>query len=285
MSQEEITIYLPNGDIQAIVYGDKSAPPMLAMHGWLDSAASFDYLAPLLPDFRIIAIDLPGHGLSSHRPKGAYFHIAEYIADAFMVADELGWDRFSILGHSLGAAIGCLMAGTMPERVIQLGLIDALGPYAVKRDELPHVIRKSILDYQRLPKKRVPHYHAPEEAMTARLRKTPMLERSVKALVDRNLKQTDSGYVWRNDPRLLLTPLLMLTEEDIETFLQSITCPTCLIRPDDGWPFSETLFNSRTQCVANLEVHRMPGQHHVHLDDPEGVRDILLPFFKENVVG
>lgn len=46
---------------------------MIALHGWLDNAASFSLLAPLLANQRILALDLDGHGYSGHRPAGAQY--------------------------------------------------------------------------------------------------------------------------------------------------------------------------------------------------------------------
>ena len=45
------------------------------MHGWQDNAGSFDRLIPLLPrNHAYLAIDLPGHGLSSRIPNGMQYH-------------------------------------------------------------------------------------------------------------------------------------------------------------------------------------------------------------------
>jgi len=278
---QAIEIKIPSATIAGIRYGDPKLPPILAMHGWLDCATSFDHLAPLLTKHHIIAIDLPGHGLSSHRPHGCYFHITEYIADCFLVADELGFTEFTLLGHSMGAAIACLMAGVQPDRIKQLVLIDALGPYAVCQDMLPQVVAKSIAEYKKLPQKRIPCYESIDAAKAARMAKTPMNVSSLDTLVNRALKLTAHGYMWRNDARLMLTPLLMLPEESIVAFLKKITASTCLIRPDEGWPFEETLFNSRREFVKNLAVHQIPGKHHVHLDDPKTVAAIVNEFLNE----
>ncbi|MCG8335651.1 MAG: hypothetical protein MJE63_14115, partial [Proteobacteria bacterium] len=49
-------------------WGNKKGQKILALHGWLDNAATFDHLAPLLPEVDLVALDFPGHGFSAHRP-------------------------------------------------------------------------------------------------------------------------------------------------------------------------------------------------------------------------
>lgn len=85
-------------------------PRVLALHGWLDNAASFVPLAPHLSALQLVAIDLPGHGHSAHLPAGASYTTAAAICHVLDVADALGWDRFSLLGHSMGAGIASLTA-------------------------------------------------------------------------------------------------------------------------------------------------------------------------------
>ena len=68
---EEKTISIPGFTIAAREWGAADGIPVLAVHGWLDNASSFQFLAPLLPQAHIVAVDLPGCGLSSHRAPGA----------------------------------------------------------------------------------------------------------------------------------------------------------------------------------------------------------------------
>ncbi|MGL4692583.1 MAG: alpha/beta fold hydrolase, partial [Stenotrophomonas maltophilia] len=81
---------------------------VLALHGWLDNAASFVPLAAQLPELELVAIDLPGHGHSAHLPPGTQYNTPGAICHVLDVADALGWDRFVLLGHSMGAGIASL---------------------------------------------------------------------------------------------------------------------------------------------------------------------------------
>ncbi|MEM8768285.1 MAG: alpha/beta hydrolase, partial [Pseudomonadota bacterium] len=72
--------------ITAKRWGDPAGEPTLALHGWLDNAATFDRLAPLLPELNLVALDFAGHGLSDHRPPGVHYHSFTDIQDVMAVA-------------------------------------------------------------------------------------------------------------------------------------------------------------------------------------------------------
>src|SRR5512135_2942994 len=129
MPPRDIELSLPGQRLAAQAWGEESQPKLLALHGWLDNAASFAALAPLLcGHFHIVAIDFPGHGRSDWRPPGAWYHYVDYLSDALAAADTLRWGRFGLLGHSLGAAVASMLAGACPERIERLLLIEGLGP-------------------------------------------------------------------------------------------------------------------------------------------------------------
>ncbi len=283
LQAEEIRIDLPDYSIAALAWGSKTGKPILALHGWLDNAASFIPLAPFMKDFRLIAIDLPGHGLSSHYPKGVYFHLVDYIPDVLNVIDHLGWQNCALLGHSLGAGIASVVAAIMPERICALGLIDGIGPISVNEQQMPDMMRKAIEEYSRIPTKKLNTYATEEEAMNARLTASKMKLSSVELLVKRGLKKVDNGYMWRTDPRLLCKPLMMFCESQVAPFLKKITSKTCLLRPSPGWPFDEKVFTARIGYLQSIEVHRISGDHHIHMDHPEIVGPILYDFYNRTL--
>src|SRR3546814_16881901 len=68
----------------------------------------------------LVAPDLPGHGRSAHLPPGADYSFAGALHSVLDVADALGWERFALLGHSMGAGIASLLAAGAPGRVERL---------------------------------------------------------------------------------------------------------------------------------------------------------------------
>ena len=82
----------------------------MALHGWLDNALSFSVVAPKLAGYRVIALDLSGQGFSDHRSPDATYHIWDDIPQLLSVADQLGFEKLAVAGHSRGAAIAVLLA-------------------------------------------------------------------------------------------------------------------------------------------------------------------------------
>jgi pimeloyl-ACP methyl ester carboxylesterase len=283
MLVKEFSLTIPTCVLAGKEWGEKSQqyPTILAAHGWLDNAGSFNHLIPLLNYPHIIAIDLPGHGYSSHRPAGIYFHLLDYVAEIISIANTLKLEKFSLLGHSLGASILSLVAGTIPERIDKLVLLDALGAFTASEEFAPSIMQTATIQYENLKNKNIPQYSSREAAIQARLKGGGQIHRaSVLTLLERGLKQEGSSYRWRNDPRLLLKPLSMLSELQVAAFLHNISAPTCLIRPERGWPFSEEIFLQRTRLVKNIQVFRVTGDHHAHLDHPAETAKILNSFFQ-----
>ena len=68
MDFEEVRLSLPHIELAAHLYGPEDGVPVLALHGWLDNAASFARLAPKLEGMRIVALDFAGHGQGTGQP-------------------------------------------------------------------------------------------------------------------------------------------------------------------------------------------------------------------------
>ena len=82
-------------------WGRPGFTPIIALHGWLDNAASFDHLIPLMNNVHVIALDMMGHGKSSHRSADSFYEPWIDVGDVISVADQMLWDEFTLLGLSL----------------------------------------------------------------------------------------------------------------------------------------------------------------------------------------
>lgn len=283
MQAQEIHIEISSGTLSALAWGPTDGKPILAIHGWLDNAASFIPIAQYFSDHRLIAIDLIGHGHSTHPPKGIYLHYIDYVANVVEIMDKMGWGTCTLLGHSLGAGIATIVAGTIPDRISSLALVDGIGPITLEEPQFPDLLQKALSDYAKLPQKKLPFYSSINEAVLARLQVSKMNKGSVELLVNRGIKPVTGGYTWRTDPRLTCSPLVMYTENQIPPFLGRIHCNVCLIRPSHGWPFDDKVFSDRIRHLDNIEVHRVHGGHHVHMDHPDQVGTIFNDFFQRSI--
>jgi pimeloyl-ACP methyl ester carboxylesterase len=129
-SPVELQIPVPWGHISAKAWGNpESKIPVLAVHGWLDNAGTFDRLVPQLSNsLYIVAVDLPGHGLSTHLPAGMPYHFGDFLLTMRRITKFLKWTRFSILGHSMGAGLGVFYSSMFPSSVERLVMLDMIKP-------------------------------------------------------------------------------------------------------------------------------------------------------------
>jgi len=279
---ESLELDTRDGRIAALAWGPADGRPMLALHGWLDNAASFTELAPRLAralSVRIVSLDLPGHGLSEHK-RGPY-HFIDWVADAIHAADALGWDRFGLLGHSMGAGISALVAGTIPERIDRCVLIEGTGPLSDDPAEAARRLARALRIEARKqdPNKRL----FPDlDSAAERLREAATMKlESARILVARGLEARERGWTWRADPRLRVDSRMRLTEQQVLAFLQAIRSPVLLISASEGWPYERAAVQRRIDAVAELTHVELPGNHHLHLDDPEPVAAAIVGFLAE----
>lgn len=276
---EELDLQTPWLRLTARVWGPPDGIPVLAVHGWLDNAASFDMLAPLLPNLRLAAVDLPGHGRSSHRPPGGHYHFVDFIPDVVAAADALGWEHFALLGHSMGGGIASFIAAILPERVTGLAMIEGLGPPTSHPADGPVNLRKSMEQMDALRRKKPPIYPSVEAAIQARCQGGGLSWRAATQLVARGLQPVGGGFVWRTDPRLRFVSPLYLSEPQILAYMERIQAPALLICGDTGYLVQRAYMQDRYARVADLHIKIVPGEHHPHLEDPEPCARCLRPFF------
>ena len=214
MLTEEIRIHANGMELAAKQWGSADAPAIIALHGWLDNAASFDRLAPALPSYRIIALDLAGHGYSAHRPEGVRYHMLDNVDDVIALADALDLKRFILLGHSMGAGIATYTAASFPERVSRLVLVEGISSNTSRPDEGPSVLRKAVEDMKKAGARRKPVYETRDEAILARSQVIGGI--SVDAathICSRGLESVGSGFTWRSDPRLIMSAAIRPTDD------------------------------------------------------------------------
>ncbi|MDF0733223.1 alpha/beta hydrolase [Pseudomonas entomophila] len=276
---EEVRLSLGHIELAAHLFGPADGLPVIALHGWLDNANSYAYLAPRLQGLRIVALDLAGHGYSQHRPLGASYTLADYAHDVLRVAEQLGWQRFGLLGHSLGAIISVQLAGALPERVSHLALIDGVIPPTVAEQDAAERLGMALQAQLRLDGKRKSVYASLEEGVQARMKGMVAVSReAAELLAQRGLMPVPGGYSWRSDNRLTLPSPTRLNEAQAMAFVRRVSCPACLVVAADG------MLARHTALLEQLPFEQvtLPGGHHLHLNDEQGaalVADCFNRFF------
>lgn len=253
---------------------------VLALHGWLDNAASFDALAAQLPGCEIVALDLAGHGRSGHRPPGAWYHYVDYLDEVVEVLDQLRWDRCVWLGHSLGGALLLLLAAALPHRVARLVLVESGGPLGGHPDRALDQLRRGLDDRARhRDGKALRVFADPGEAVAARMRANGLSDAAARALVGRGLEPVPGGQQWSSDPRLTLASPLRIDEAHIQALIAAVACPTLILLAEPALPFmSEADRAARLALLPQARVLSFPGHHHLHMETPAPLAAAIAAF-------
>lgn len=238
---------------------------IVALHGWLDNAASFDLLAPMLAQkHRVIAVDLAGHGLSYHRSRDSGYNIWQDLRDIDALVESLGLEHFILMGHSRGAIISSIYAATLPQQVKSCILLDGFLPEPVAPGNAPNQLAQALTDNKVLTSKQSRRYSSRREALGARMRGPLALSEEAATLVaNRSLTVKDGTYFWRSDMRLKGASEVKFSSEQCRAFAEAIRCPTLLLKAKErGVEVDSQLL----AAVPNLEFRELPGGHHFHLE-------------------
>ena len=245
-------------------WGVPDGLPVLALHGWLDNCGSFAVLAPLLSGVRLIALDLAGHGLSGHRSADATYNIWQDVGDIHAVATQLEWDSFALLGHSRGAMVATLTAGTFPECITHLALLDSLVPQALPGAQIPGQLRRSILERDNRGQRPLKCYPTLAEATAVRVRgDSPLSPDAAPHIVARGVEAVAGGYCWRSDEKLKIASEIKLTPDIVAAFVRAIRCPVKLLLADAA---RISRCYGMDQLLPQLDIEVIPGSHHFHME-------------------
>jgi pimeloyl-ACP methyl ester carboxylesterase len=121
------TVALPDGiTLGYVQLGDPAGMPVVLIHGYTDSDLDWAPLVPYLSkNFRLVIVDLRGHGVSS-KPQCCYTRL-DFAYDIKLLLDSLGIARADIVGHSLGSIVAQTFAEFWPQRTGRVVLISSTG--------------------------------------------------------------------------------------------------------------------------------------------------------------
>ncbi len=281
MILQPFTLPLATTRVAGLRSEHRQVPRVLALHGWLDNAASFVPLAAHLPALDLVAIDLPGHGHSAHLPPGTQYNTPGAICHVLDVADALGWDRFTLLGHSMGAGIASLTAAAAPERVERLIAIEALGGLRGPEEETASRLREHVQAARRLGDKRLRVFADLAAPVRARMMANQLSEPCARLLVERGVMPVEGGYSWCSDPRLMLPTAMRMSETQIDNLLAAIECPTQVVYASPAQSYyPEPMRSERLKLLRDGRVAVFPGTHHLHMEHPGTVAAVITAFLQ-----
>jgi pimeloyl-ACP methyl ester carboxylesterase len=279
MTLREVVIPAAWGELAGLRLERPGRPQVIALHGWLDNAASFLPLSSRLPELDLLLLDLPGHGRSAHLPPGAEYGLTTHLHATLDAADALGWERFTLLGHSMGAAIAALVAAAAPHRIERLALIETLGPLAEDVENSAIRLQQAVAAARSQPGRSLRVFPDLAVAVRARMQASQLDEACARLLVERGTRAALGGHMWSSDPRLTRPAATRLAESQVMALLAALACPVRVLYADPAQPyFPEPVRMARLAAVPHAALTLVPGGHHLHMDQPARVAELLGPF-------
>lgn len=265
----------------ALIRRGQSGPRVIALHGWLDNALSFEPMFDSLDGLQLACLDFPGHGDSPPRAEAAHYHFDDYVFDVLAAADGLGWDSFHLLGHSLGGAVASVLSAACPARVESLSVIEGLGPLSAPPDTTAEGWRKAVQASRDRPRR----VHADRAAaIDARTRNSDLPRPAAERLAARGLERVADGWQWRHDLRLTWPSTQRYTEPQVLDLLGHIEAPVmCVLASPRSRVVPGGFIERRAAAVPGLKLHEVSGGHHLHMQAPETVARLIRKHIKEHI--
>ncbi|XP_066598468.1 probable serine hydrolase isoform X2 [Prorops nasuta] len=291
---EEVQIPVPWGHISGKWWGSKSIQPIVALHGRQDNAGSFDKLIPLLSgNISVLCLDMPGHGYSSHYPKGQFYYVYwDGVLLLRRIFKHFKWHKVKLLGHSLGGAISFLYAACYPDEVDFFICLDIASPCVrdiTKTTGITGEYVDKFLKYETLSSDSMPCYERGEMLdIVYDAYKGSVTRESAEVLMIRGMQPADvpGQYYFSRDPRLKVALMGMLSMDLVLSYAAQIKCSYLNIRAKPGMEFEniecyKIVLDKIQQGARKFFYHEVDGTHHVHLNNPERVAPIIRNFIED----
>jgi pimeloyl-ACP methyl ester carboxylesterase len=231
----------------------------------------------LLPGSLSLAFDQRGHG-KSIKPEHGYAP-QDYAQDLRLIIDELGWDRFHLVGHSMGARNALVFADLFAERVRSLTMVD-LGPEA----------RPESIQYYEGLLAAIPTPFENKQAAKAwfmnefvRLKFAGKKPQGLALYLYSNIEEKPGGLAdWRFSKAAMLESVRKGRAEDHWRAWEGLKMPTLIIRGEESSDLTREVYLemlNRNSSARGLEIAR--AGHWVHSDQPEQFTQALNQFMNE----
>jgi pimeloyl-ACP methyl ester carboxylesterase len=274
--------------IHYLEWGEPAGEPIVLVHGFLDQAHSWKFfVAELVAQagrpLWIIAPDCRGHGDSGWVGAGGYYHFPDYVFDLDCVIRNLGITQFRLVGHSMGGTISFLYAGTFPERLTKLVLIEGVGPLSMEFADAPPRMAGWIGELHDRGRNHFREYTSREAGANQLQQTNPRLRKEFAIdLARAGMRQNDKGkWIWKFDPlHRTAAPQPFYAAQALE-FLRRIECPVLIV---DGQESRQNRRTDKQQRYDAIQHHRIArigsAGHMVHQDNPEELAKIVADFLE-----
>jgi len=282
--------------MQVHEWGDRASataarPSLVLMHGWMDVAASFQFVVDELaaiegPVRHVVAADWRGFGGSMGLQTDSYW-FPDYLGDLDGLLALLSPQApVDLLGHSMGGNVVMSYAGVRPERIRRLMNLEGFGLPATESDEAPKRLRR-WLDELREPARLRDYANVGEVAERLRAN-NPRLSADKAAWLAAQWAQPQADGRWHvlGDPaHKRPNPVPYRVDEVLATW-RCITAPVLWVEGEatrlDAWygqRYPREEFERRLAVLADLrQVRLADAAHMLHHDQPAALARALAGF-------
>lgn len=279
------TYYSQRLRLHYLDWGNVDAPPLLLVHGNRDHCHNWDWVAQeLRHDYHIIAPDFRGHGDSAWVLGSAYSH-SEYVYDLAQLIHQQNLAPLHMIAHSLGGGVALRYAGTYPEHIKKLIVIEGTGGpgWMTQGKSVDERMREWIESNRkisgRLPK-RYPSLEDAYERMhdaNSHLR----IDQARHLTIHGSNQNEDGTYSWKFDNYTHIMSPFDMTQEQTHELWARIDAPVLLVSGTESWHGqgkgkdpAEYFQNARHEMIEK-------AGHWVHHDQLDQFLELTRGFFAE----
>jgi pimeloyl-ACP methyl ester carboxylesterase len=301
-------IPIRNLNYHVLVWGDTSSnlPPLVLMHGWMDVAASYQFVIDSLSEAffanrLIIAADWRGYGKTHSKTTGAKvdnYWFPDYMADLDFLLDHYSPSKpVDLVGHSMGGNIVMMYSGSRPERVRRLVNLEGFGMSTTAPDQAPGRYAKWMDELKKLHRGELDlTAYDKADGVARRLMKTnPRLARDDAGKAKANwlarhwaAENADGKWEILGDPAHKITNANLFSVPEALELYKCITVPVLVVEASDDslsqwWSGKYTLaeFHERLKSVPNCTVKVVQDAGHMmHHDKPEELAGMIEGFVR-----
>lgn len=268
-------------------WGNPGAPSLLMIHGVRDHCHTWDWVAPRLRDrYRVVAVDLRGHGDSAWAIGSSYSHV-DHLYDIAQLVRQAELAPVTIVAHSMGGSLACQYAGIYPDAVERMVVVEGVGTGFARRRlgaGEPHERLASWIDNVWKLSAREPRRYATLDEAYQRMQKTnPHLtpEQARHLTIHGSNQNEDGTYTWKFDNYTHAFAPYDVPPKDTQALWRRIRCPILFVNSKQGFPFrtgqGDTLEHFADARVVDIDN----AGHWTHHDQLEAFMQTIEAFLSE----
>lgn len=264
------------------LYGPKGSPPnkrWVFLHGLMGSGQNWRRIVSGLgADQEILTFDQRGHGRSMKPLTG--YAAEDYAEDLYLIVQELGWEKFILVGHSMGGRNALMFAHMFPEKLLKLVISD-IGPEGQPEAVTYYHKMLGLIPTPFTTKREAKDFFMNRFAplFRAEFGGHENLE-TLGAYLYSNLdEQPDGTANWRFSPEAIFASVKQGRAKDHWRELRMLPMPTLVVRGAQSTELSEEVFKKMQLSNPNITGVEIPNAGHwVHADQPQAFLEAILQF-------